>query len=182
MTPLIRRARTEDIAALVRLRLANAQRHIELDPSIHRLPDASVVHQYFQDALSSSATPTPLILVAEVAGEVTGMAEVVISPDPPDHQILIPRRAAQIHTVVLDDYRGKGIGTALVNAAEQQAAEHGVSLLIAPIFAPNANAISFYSGAGFAQHGVLLRKEPAASADGAPASDVAPHRPGGIHG
>lgn len=138
MTTLIRPARTEDIAALVRLRLANAQRHIELDPSRHRRPDASAVRQYFQDALTSSAaTPTP------------------------------PHSTAQIHTVVLDSYRGKGIGKALVSEAEQQAAEQGVTLLIAPIFAPNASAISFYSGAGFAQHGVLLSKEPAASADGA---------------
>jgi GNAT superfamily N-acetyltransferase len=154
------------MAALVRLRLANAQRHIELDPSSYRLPDASAVRQYFQDALSGSAVPAPLILVADVSGEVAGMVEVVMMPDPPDHQILIPRRTAQIHTVVLDGYRGKGIGKALVSEAEQRAAEHGVSLLIAPIFAPNGSAISFYSGAEFAGHGVLLSKEPAASADG----------------
>lgn len=158
MPLLIREARTEDIPDLVRLRLANAQRHIELDPSIHRFPETDAVRQYFHDALSGSAAR--LILVAEVSGQVVGMTEIVISPEPPNHQILIPHRTAQIHTVVLDDHRGKGIGTALVNAAEDRAAEHGVFMLIAPIFAPNANAISFYSGAGFAQHGVLLRKEP----------------------
>jgi GNAT superfamily N-acetyltransferase len=168
MRTLIRPARTGDIAALVRLRLANAQRHIELDSSRHRRPEASVVRQYFQDVLSSSATtPTSLILVAELSGEVVGMVEVVIAPDPPEHQILIPRRTAQIHTVILDGYRSQGIGKALVREAEQLAAKHGVTMLIAPIFAPNANAVSFYSGAGFAQHGVLLSKEPAATVDDA---------------
>jgi len=168
MTALIRPAQADDIPALVQLRLANAHRHIELGPSAHRQPDISAVYQYFHDALSSPDTSTPLILVAEVPGEVAGMAEVVIVPDPPGHQILIPRRTAQIHTVVLDGYRRKGIGTALVSAAEQQAAEHGVSLLIAPIFAPNTSAIRFYSGAGFGEHGVLLSKEPAARPTGAP--------------
>jgi GNAT superfamily N-acetyltransferase len=166
MTTMIRPARTDDIPGLIRLRLANAQRHIDLDPSSYRRPDTSAVRQYFQDALIGPATTTSLILVAEVSGEVAGMVEVVVAPDPPDHQILIPRRTAQIHTVVLDGYRGQGIGKALVSAAQQRATGLGVSLLIAPIFAPNENAISFYSGAGFARHGVLLSTEPAATADG----------------
>ena len=161
MTTVVRPARTEDIAALVQLRLANAQRHIDLDPSSYRLPDASAVHQYFRDALGGSGGAAPLILVAEVSGEMAGMVEIVMTPDPPDHQILIPRRAAQIHTVVLAGYRGQGIGKALVSEAERLAAEHGVWQLIAPIFAPNASAISFYSGAGFGRHGVLLSKNPA---------------------
>lgn len=170
---MIRPARKEDIEALVRLRLANAERHIELDPSMYRIPDASAVRRHFQAVLSGSGAPggglePPLILVAEVSGEVTGMVEVVMAPSPPDHQILIPRRTAQIHTVVLNAYRGMGIGRALVKAAEQQAAVRGVSLLIAPIFAPNASAIGFYSGAGFTEHGVLLAKEPAASAPRSP--------------
>jgi len=46
----------EDIPALVQLRLANARRHIELGPSLHRLPEASAVYQYFHDALSSPDT------------------------------------------------------------------------------------------------------------------------------
>src|SRR5262249_26824256 len=108
MTALIRPAQADDIPALVQLRLANAHPHIDLAPSAHRQQDISAVYQYFHEALSSPDTSTPLILVAEVPGEVAGMAEVVIVPDPPGHQILIPRRTAQIHTVVLDGYRRKG--------------------------------------------------------------------------
>lgn len=159
MTSLIRPAHSDDLPALVRLRLANAQRHIDLDPSIHRLPDAAAVRQYFSDTLNNPAGPP--ILVAEVSGEVAGMVELVIAPPAPDHQILTPRRTAQIHTVILPDYRGMGIGTALVHAAEEQAAGYGVSLLIAPIFAPNASAVNFYTAAGFTVHGVLLSKQPA---------------------
>jgi len=56
------------------------------------------------------------------------MAEVVIMPDPPDHQILIPRRTAQIHTVVLDAHRGRGIGNALARHAERLAAEKSAQI------------------------------------------------------
>jgi GNAT superfamily N-acetyltransferase len=160
MTPLIRPAGTDDVAALVRLRMANAQRHTELDPSVHRMPDADAVRQHFQYLLSNAARP-PLLFVAEVSGEVAGMVELVIAPSPPDYEILVPVRMAQIHTVVLDGWRGQGIGTALVRAAEQEAAQRGVTQLIAPIFAPNATAIRFYSAAGYTEHAVLLQKEPA---------------------
>jgi GNAT superfamily N-acetyltransferase len=157
---LVRAARSEDLSALVRLRLANAESHIELDPAAYRLPDAGAVRRYFQDVLAAPATGDVLMLVAEASGQVVGMAEVVMLPEPPDHQILVPRRAAQIHTVVLDGHRGKGVGQALVAAAEHAAADRGISILIAPIFAPNTDALDFYARAGFGEHGIVLRKTP----------------------
>ena len=52
---------------------------------------------------------------------------------------------------MLEPFRGNGVGTALVKAAEQYAAEHGVFALIAPILAPNAEAVSFVHGPGSAR-------------------------------
>ncbi|MGW0971861.1 hypothetical protein [Streptomyces sp. NPDC002516] len=57
-----------------------------------------------------------------------GRVEVVLLPDLPDHQVLPSRRAAEIHTVVLDGHRGEGVGAALPTAAEKAAAEHGVPI------------------------------------------------------
>jgi GNAT superfamily N-acetyltransferase len=119
------------------------------------------VRRYFEGVLSPAGGGDVLVFVAESAGAVVGMAEVVVNPDPPDHQILVPRRAAQIHTVVLDGQRGKGVGTALVAAAERAAAERGVAVLIAGILAANAEAVDFYARAGFGRHGIHLSKAPA---------------------
>jgi GNAT superfamily N-acetyltransferase len=161
MSILVRTAEREDVSVLVRLRLANAERHVHLDPAIYRVPDIEAVRRHFEEVLSAESKV--LILVAEAAGEVAGMVEVVLLADPPDHQILILRRAAEIHTVVLDGHRGQGVGSALVIAAEQAAAERGVSILYAGlyagIFALNEEAIRFYSSAGFGPRGTLLSKE-----------------------
>jgi GNAT superfamily N-acetyltransferase len=100
-----------------------------------------------------------LILVAAAGGEVVGMVEVVPLADPPDHQILAPRRAAEIHTVVLDGHRGTGVGAALLTAAEKAAGERGVHTMYAGIFAPNTSAVGFYASAGFGPRGTLLCKE-----------------------
>ncbi|MFJ3336631.1 GNAT family N-acetyltransferase [Streptomyces sp. NPDC086766] len=154
---LVRPAEHRDVPALVRLRLANAERHVQLAPDIYRVPDVEAVARHFEQALADGVKV--LISVAEMAGEVVGMAEVVLLDDPPDHQILIPRRRADIHTVVLDGHRGRGVGSALAAAAEQAAADQGVSILYAGVFAPNKEAASFYAASGFAPRGILLSKE-----------------------
>lgn len=158
MSILVRAAEREDVPALVRLRLANAERHVQLDPVVYRVPDIETVRGHFEETLSVESKV--VILVAEAAGEVVGMVEVVLLADPADHQILVPCRAAEIHTVVLDGHRGQGVGAALVMAAEQAAAERGVSIVYAGIFAPNKEAVRFYSSVGFGPRGILLSKEP----------------------
>jgi GNAT superfamily N-acetyltransferase len=151
---LIRPAERGDVAALVRLRLANAERHVQLAPDLFRIPDEVAVRRYFEDAVGHA-----LISIAEVDDEVVGMVEVVLLlADPPDHQILVPRRAADVHTVVLDGHRGRGIGAALLAEAERVAAAHDVSIVYANIFATNDDAVRFYSTAGFGPRGILLSK------------------------
>jgi GNAT superfamily N-acetyltransferase len=86
-------------------------------------------------------------------------AEIVVRPDSPEHKILIPRRVAEVLTVVLDGRRGQGLGKALLAAAEKVAHACGVTVLLAVIFAPNDDAAGFYTSAGFGPHGVLLTKE-----------------------
>lgn len=151
--PLIRPAERGDVPALVRLRLANAERHVQLAPEEFRVPDVGAVTRHFEEIVGRA-----LITVAELGGEVVGMAEVVLLAEPPEHQILVPRRAADIHTVVLDGHRGRGVGAALVEAARQVAVRLGVTALYANIFASNEDAVAFYSAAGFGPRGILLSK------------------------
>ena len=168
MTVSIRTARPADVPALVQLRTANAERHAGLDPAGYRIPEPDAVRRYFEDLLS--APPDDIVvLVAELEGNVAGMAELVIrSTPPPDHQILVPRLLADVHTVVLERFRGRGIGSALIRAAEKHAAQRGVVALFAPILAPNTGAVELYSRAGFGPHGVILRKDLSADGDNVP--------------
>ncbi|MEY9871443.1 GNAT superfamily N-acetyltransferase [Streptacidiphilus sp. MAP12-33] len=159
-TVVVRPAEVRDIPALVRLRLANAEQHIALAPGTYRMPDAEAVRRHFEARLSAGQgeAAEALISVAELDAEVVGMAELVLLPEPPEHQILVPRAAAEIHTVVLEGRRGRGVGSALVRATERLAAERGVVQLYAGIFAANTDGIGFYSACGFGPRGVVLSK------------------------
>ncbi|MEU8419921.1 GNAT family N-acetyltransferase [Micromonospora sp. NPDC048835] len=158
--PAVRAARLSDVPALVELRLANAEAHLALDPDVYRLPQREAVVAHFT-ALLSDATSRDAVLVAEQDGQVVGMVEVLRLPEPPAHQILRPEPSAQVHTVVLDEVRGRGVGSALLDAADRWAAEHGLSYLSAGIHHQNADAVRFYRRHGYAPSGTSWVRRPA---------------------
>jgi GNAT superfamily N-acetyltransferase len=157
MTFIVRPAQRDDMEALVELRRENARTHVELDPGRHRLPDPEAVRDHFRAVLDEPARETR-VLVADAAGQVLGMTELVLTARPPDHQIAAERRTAQIHTVVRRQHRAAGVGSELIIAAERLAAQIGVDELVAPVLLANEAAASFYERNGYADYGRLLAK------------------------
>ncbi|MEU8233062.1 GNAT family N-acetyltransferase [Actinoplanes sp. NPDC048967] len=153
--PTVRPATAADVDALVRLRVANAEAHLALDPQVYRIPERAAVRRHFA-ALLAEGPAGHAVLVAEVAGRIVGMVELVRSPESPDHQILRPEPAAQIHTVVAEDARGRGVGSALLSAAEQWASTAGITYLSAGIQHRNAAAVRFYGRYGYTTSGLSL--------------------------
>ncbi|MEU8180446.1 GNAT family N-acetyltransferase [Micromonospora sp. NPDC049047] len=159
--PAVRPAELSDVPALVELRLANATAHLALDPDVYRLPQREAVAQHFTTALTAEAG-RDAILVAELNGQVVGMVEVLRLPEPPAHQILRPEPSAQIHTVVSDSTRGRGVGAALLDAADRWATENGITSLSAGIHHRNDGAVHFYRRHGYAPSGTSLNRQPGA--------------------
>ncbi|WP_328603506.1 GNAT family N-acetyltransferase [Amycolatopsis sp. NBC_00345] len=152
----VRPASAADVAALVELRVANAEAHVALDPGTYRVPSRDVVARHFA-AVLADGTGQDAVFVAETpGGRVVGMVEVLRHPGPPEHQILRPEPSADVHTVVLGDVRGGGAGTALLEAAQRWATEQGIRYLSAGIHHRNAGAVRFYHRAGFTDAGLRL--------------------------
>ncbi|GAB3828173.1 GNAT family N-acetyltransferase [Dactylosporangium cerinum] len=151
----VRSATPADVDILVRLRVANAEAHLALEPEIYRVPEQEAVRRHFTAVLAGDPG-RHAVLVAEVAGQVVGMVEVIRNPEPPDHQILRPEPSAQIHTVVAAEARGGGVGAALVGTAERWAADAGIAYLSAGIHHRNAGAVRFYGRRGYADSGLSM--------------------------
>ncbi|MFG1869832.1 GNAT family N-acetyltransferase [Micromonospora arborensis] len=154
----VRPASLADVPALVELRLANAEAHVALDAGTYRVPRREAVIRHFAAMLAESAGRDGVLVAESDGGRVVGMIEVLRHPDPPEHQILRPEPSAQVHTVVLPDARGLGVGSALLRAAERWASSHGISYLSAGIFHRNVDAVRFYSRHGYTAAGVSLGK------------------------
>lgn len=138
------------------LRLANAEAHLALDPATYRVPPRAAVAGHLSAVLADPQGRAGILVAEADGGRVVGMVEVLPNPDPPAHQILRPVPSAQVHTVVLPDARGGGVGSALLSAAERWASERGIEYLSAGIHHRNGGAVRFYGRHGFTDAGLSL--------------------------
>jgi len=139
----VRHVVAEDAAAVHRIFL---QDHVLA--GTQRLPFAAP--DYVQKRIA--AEPGVIKLVAEVAGEVVGFAELITFPDNPRH-----RHAGEVNMIVTHaDWQGKGIGRRLmevmVDLADNWLQLTRLSLLV---WTHNEHAIRLYEGYGFEREGVM---------------------------
>ncbi len=153
----IRTATVDDAAALAGAYLDSAQHHVAVDPALYRLPQRHDVVRDYEGSLAREPGDWT-ILVADVAGQIVGMAEVRLAPTPSPGSMLRPARVAMVDIAVAADHRGGGIGTALMAAAETWAVERGFRALLLDMHARNTPARAFYLARGYAQVGSVLRK------------------------
>ncbi len=71
----------------------------------------------------------------------------------------IDKHMAEVENMYIKpEFRGKGIGTKLVEEFENEAKARGVKLLKVGSLVPNCDAVDFYKSKGFEEHEVILEK------------------------
>lgn len=155
----IRPATIGDCGALAEVYLSSARHHTGLDPGYYHVPDREALVSHLREVLSADSPERRVRLVAEVEGVVLGSAEVTLkSPNPAS--MIRPTVAASVGVAVLDDQRGGGIGSRLMEAAEDWARERGATLMLLDASAANRDALRFYEQRhGYRLRGVLMTKE-----------------------
>ena len=158
-TPIIRVATIDDVEALADVYISSARHHVAIDPEFYVVPDREVVAKDLRDALGTEDEGRVVRLVAEVDGSVVGSATVELRR-PNAASMLAPRVAAAVGVAVLEDRRGGGIGSRLMEAAEDWARQRGATLMMLDTSAANAEAVRFYKERhGYRLRGVLLTKD-----------------------
>lgn len=109
------------------------------------------------------------VLVAEVEGRVVGEAEFVINPEPSPYGPALHLSLLFVHA----DYRGQGVGRALVEAGAALAREHGCGVLTTQ---PEQPAEPFYRRVGF-EPWLYLREWQAPAVEGEAQAEPAHHDP-----
>jgi GNAT superfamily N-acetyltransferase len=119
--------------------------HVGLEPDRYRVLDAETVADDYRHGRHRRAGDRPdevATLVGELDGEVVGVVDLrVVYPGGP-HQPLRYGEIAEL--AVATQARGRGVGTALMAAAEAWAREQGCAYTVLDYNARNADAARFY--------------------------------------
>lgn len=152
----VRRFQDADLAFL---RTGISQLHEALrlhDPALP--PAGSIIDGYLEYLLAGVRDSDGTILIAEIDGVARGHL-VLFGRVPPAE----PDEPPEPHAVVADLYveealRGRGVGRALLRAAEAQARALGVRRMELKVLAENSAALAFYDALGYAPRVIEMRK------------------------
>ena len=99
------------------------------------------------------------MLVAEQDGHIVGLASVFsVTVEPRPYRLGHTYCELDTH-YVLEEYRNRGIGTALLRAAQSWAREHGHASLQLMTLGENEGARRFYASAGLREHQIVFIQE-----------------------
>lgn len=105
-------------------------------------------------------SPDAAVLVAEVDGRVAGFVQVLLRRPPEQSSMLRPRLLGYVREVgVSEGARGTGLGSQLLEAAEEWACLAGAQAMMVDTGAKNSQAQRFYrERMGYRDSGVILIK------------------------
>jgi GNAT superfamily N-acetyltransferase len=153
----IRTSTETDLEAIVDLYLAVAQHHAAIDPELFHVPARDAVRDRLLRRIGQSGDRAENV-VAIVGDEIVGNASIDIGDPPAAGSILRPVVAAEIGVGLAAEWRGRGIGTALIRHLEGWAREHGVERIGLVVADANVDAIRLYRRLGYVDSDHELRK------------------------
>jgi GNAT superfamily N-acetyltransferase len=153
---IIRKASKGDIRAIARIYVTAAREAVDREPEHFRVPNMDEASHLFMPQDSADGA----VLVAEVDGRVAGFVQVLLRRPPEQPSMLRPRLLGYVRELgVSEDARGTGIGSQLMEAAEEWACLVGAQAMLVDTGAKNSQAQRFYRARmGYRDIGVILIK------------------------
>ncbi len=153
---IVRVYRSEDQDSVKRciVELQNFERALESD----RVEGERVVERNFQELQEAHSENIGRLLVAEVEGDVVGFINVRFEHESQTYLSSLVDYAYISDIVVLAEYRGRGIGTLLLQQAEAFARQQGANTLKIGVLAKNKQAADVYQHVGFRPHQIVMLK------------------------
>jgi GNAT superfamily N-acetyltransferase len=164
MELVIRDVRPGDGDGCARAWLDAGRYYAALVPDVIQEPDADGLAEWFEQAIGAERTDDTRWLVAALDGTVIGMLEAAILHPAPDAHRQLQRdlsrtRLAVNLLVVTEGYRRRGVGTALMKAAEEWGRRQGAVVAVTDTNLSSPRSVPFYEERmGYRRQAVVLRK------------------------
>ena len=158
----VRAAQPGDGEAIARQSRDSAEYYRELAPDDFRLPDEEGRAAWLDSFLPADGE-REVALVSELDGDVVGYLEARVE-EPLDsaryqaHPDLGERRLIVNALLTARAHWRKGVGSALVQAAEAWGRERGATVAVMDTYAYSPVSVPFWEGRGYRTHAVIMRK------------------------
>lgn len=153
----IRAVTLDDLEALIDLYLDTARHHAAIDPTTYRVPERDAVGERLRRRVAGQNDQAAYV-AAVVDGRVVGSATMYVDDLPHPGSMEIPMRVGEFGVSVAEDWRGRGIGSALIGHLEAWAAAHGAQRIILNVSESNVDAIRLYRALGYVDAARMMRK------------------------
>jgi ribosomal protein S18 acetylase RimI-like enzyme len=151
----VRAARPDDFPTVLALFDALNRQHADALPDVARAPDPPNLTR--AELAEMLASPNVLFAVAELDGDVVGFVD-ASRHQPSDPTDVDAPWCGINNLAVRADRRRRGVGTALVRAAEAWAGAKGLGDVRLQVYEFNAGARAFYERLGYATLARRMRK------------------------
>ena len=175
----IRPVTMDDLEVLIDIYLDTAIHHARIDPEVFGVPSRADAGERLRRRIEGRG-PTAEYVAAIVDGRMAGSASVDVAESL--HPMMRKIPTAEFGVSVLERFRGRGIGRALIDHVERWAAEHGVGRMVLTVSTANDGAIRLYRELGYRDFDRVMLKPlgawDAGEGDGASEADSAKPAPG----
>ena len=131
--------------------------HVDAFPDTFRHVEGAP--RALEDYQALLADPSQQVLLAQLGVQVVGYVHTILRERPPI-PIMVPARFAVVDTLVVDDAcRRKGIGRALMAAAEDWAQVNGAFYVELNVWKFNQSAVMLYEGLGYCAISQRMQKK-----------------------
>ena len=147
----------DDLDVLIDVYLDTAIDHAAIDPDWFHVPARDDVATRLRCRIDGRGE-TGEYVAAMLDGRMVGSATIYLEDPPHPGSMMRPIPTAEIGVSVVDGYRGRGIGRALIASLETWAADHGVERVILNVAEANVDAIRLYHALGYHDYDRAMRK------------------------
>ncbi len=155
--PEIRPVTLDDLEVLIDIYLDTAAHHAAIDPEGFQVPARADVAVRLRRRIEGHGASAEYV-AAILDGRMVGSASVdFVDPLHPGSMMRsIP--TAEFGVSVVDGYRGRGIGRALIGHLEDWGRDHGIERMILNVSEANPDAIRLYHALGYEDWDRSMRK------------------------
>ena len=154
----IRPVTIDDLEVLIDIYLDTARHHASLDPEVFYVPARADVAVRLRERINRRGQDGEYV-AAMVDGVMAGSASVDVDGMTSPGNMMRAIISAEFGVSVVEGFRGRGIGRALIAHCESWAAERGIERMILNVSEANEGAIRLYHELGYRDYDRAMLKQ-----------------------